>query len=214
MPKALRRPSTGWSTCGPSRSVQAHDRHIDSLAACSVGNPRAFTAAIRALMDSMALVVQLTVLISRSERRNGPNSAHAFSHSHIIARVTLAHFPEMSANRCQRLSSRDAAVYTGLRSFAICARRALRRTRMNSAGDEQCRLHDGLLPHGIHAVRRRQQAFEAVETSMAHVPAHRGSDFRADSPASTWRLPRRACSPAQRVQHRHARRPRSTPRAR
>ena len=33
----------------------------------------------------MALVVQITVLISRSKRRNGTNSAHAFSHSRMIA---------------------------------------------------------------------------------------------------------------------------------
>jgi hypothetical protein len=56
-------------------------------AACSVGKgPRAFTARrSRALMDSIALVVQITVLISRPNRRNGTNSARAFSQSRIMA---------------------------------------------------------------------------------------------------------------------------------
>ena len=56
-------------------------------AACSLGKwPRALTALrIRALTLSMALVVQITVLISLSKARNGTNSAHAFSHSLMIA---------------------------------------------------------------------------------------------------------------------------------
>jgi len=33
----------------------------------------------------MAFVVQMTVLISRSKRRNGTNSDHAFSHKQMIA---------------------------------------------------------------------------------------------------------------------------------
>jgi hypothetical protein len=33
----------------------------------------------------MAFVVQITVLISRSNRRNGTNSAHAFSRSRMMA---------------------------------------------------------------------------------------------------------------------------------
>jgi len=36
-------------------------------------------------MDSIAFVVQITVLISRSNRRKGTNSAQAFSHSRIMA---------------------------------------------------------------------------------------------------------------------------------
>jgi hypothetical protein len=39
----------------------------------------------RALIDSMALVVQMAVLISRSKARNGTNSAQAFSQSRMIA---------------------------------------------------------------------------------------------------------------------------------
>ena len=68
-----------------SRLLIARYRHF--MAACSVGKwPRAFTARRSlALMDSIALVVQMTVLISRSNCRNGTNSAHAFSHSRIIA---------------------------------------------------------------------------------------------------------------------------------
>ena len=68
-----------------SRLMIARYRHF--MAACSVGKwPRAFTALLSlALMDSMAFVVQMTVLISRSNARNGTNSAHAFSHSRIMA---------------------------------------------------------------------------------------------------------------------------------
>ena len=68
-----------------SRLLIARYRHF--RAACSVGKwPRAFTALrSRALIDSIAFVVQMTVLISRSNRRNGTNSAHAFSHSRIMA---------------------------------------------------------------------------------------------------------------------------------
>ena len=68
-----------------SRLMIARYRHL--RAACSVGKwPRAFTARrSRALMDSIAFVVQITVLISRSNCRNGTNSAQAFSQSRIIA---------------------------------------------------------------------------------------------------------------------------------
>ena len=68
-----------------SRLMTARYRHL--RAACSVGKwPRAFTARrSRALMDSIAFVVQITVLISRSNCRNGTNSAQAFSQSRIIA---------------------------------------------------------------------------------------------------------------------------------
>src|SRR5438445_7370499 len=68
-----------------SRLMIARYRHF--RAACSVGKwPRAFTALLSlALIDSIALVVQITVLISWSNRRKGTNSGHAFSHSRIIA---------------------------------------------------------------------------------------------------------------------------------
>jgi hypothetical protein len=57
------------------------------MAACSVGKwPRAFTARRSlALIDSIALVVQIIVRISLSNRRNGTNSAQAFSQSLMIA---------------------------------------------------------------------------------------------------------------------------------
>jgi len=63
----------------------ARYRHF--MAACSVGKwPRALTALLsRALIDSIAFVVQMTVLISRSNCRNGTNSDHAFSQSRMIA---------------------------------------------------------------------------------------------------------------------------------
>jgi hypothetical protein len=68
-----------------SRLMIARYRHL--RAACSVGKwPRARTARrSRALIDSIALVVQMTVLISRSKARKGTNSAQAFSHSRMIA---------------------------------------------------------------------------------------------------------------------------------
>src|SRR5260370_33627570 len=82
-----------------SRLMIARYRHL--RAACSVGKwPRAFTALLSlALIDSMALVVQMTVLISRSKRRNGTNSAHAFSHSRMIAGYLFSHLPCNSADR-------------------------------------------------------------------------------------------------------------------
>jgi hypothetical protein len=57
------------------------------MAACSVGKwPRALTARRSlALIDSMALVVQMMVRISLSNARNGTNSAQAFSQSRMMA---------------------------------------------------------------------------------------------------------------------------------
>jgi hypothetical protein len=68
-----------------SRLMTARYRHF--IAACSLGKwPRAFTALrSRALIDSMALVVHTTFLISRSNCRNGTNSGQAFSQSRMIA---------------------------------------------------------------------------------------------------------------------------------
>src|ERR1019366_7571466 len=88
-----------------SRLMIARYRHL--RAACSVGKwPRAFTARRSlALIDSMALVVQIMVLISRSKRRNGTNSAHAFSHSRIMAGERFCHLPENSANRASAQAS-------------------------------------------------------------------------------------------------------------
>src|ERR1022692_625138 len=94
-------------------------RYRTLRAACSVGKwPRAFTARRSlALIDSIAFVVQMTVLISRSNRRNGTNSAQAFSQSRMIAGYRFSHVPANAANRSSASAS-DAAVYTGLRSFA------------------------------------------------------------------------------------------------
>ena len=68
--------------------VQAHDRQVEALEGGLLG--REVAAGVhgrrsRALIDSIALVVQMTVLISRSKPRNGTNSAHAFSQSRMIA---------------------------------------------------------------------------------------------------------------------------------
>jgi Tautomerase enzyme len=63
-----------WPRPVGSRLMIARYRHLS--AACSVGKwPRAFTALRnRALIDSIALVVQMTVLISRSNRRKGTSA--------------------------------------------------------------------------------------------------------------------------------------------
>src|SRR5208282_1643067 len=92
-----------------SRLMTAMYRHF--IAACSVGKcPRALTARrSRALMDSIAFVVQITFRISLSNCRKGVNSAHAFSHSRIIAGYFFSHFPENSANRSSAADS-DTAV--------------------------------------------------------------------------------------------------------
>jgi hypothetical protein len=68
-----------------SRLLITRYRHFNATA--SVGKwPRAFTARrSRVLVDSIALVVQITVCISRSNCRKGTNSAYAFSQSGIIA---------------------------------------------------------------------------------------------------------------------------------
>src|SRR5262249_41378002 len=103
-----------------SRLMIARYRHF--RAACSVGKwPRAFTARrSRALMDSIALVVQMTVLISRSKLRNGTNSAQAFSQSRMMAGERFAHFSLNSANRSSASDS-DAALQAGLGPVAIGA---------------------------------------------------------------------------------------------
>src|SRR5258707_10323033 len=92
-----------------SRLMIARYRHL--RAACAVGKwPRAFTARrSRALIDSIGLVVQITVFISRSKARNGTNSDHPFSHSRIIAGSRFPHLPENSAKRSSAPAS-DAAV--------------------------------------------------------------------------------------------------------
>src|SRR5215813_5652057 len=76
-----------------SRLMIARYRHF--RAACSVGKwPRAFTARrSRALTDSIAFVVEMTVLISRSKARNGTNSAQAFSQSRMTAGYCFSHLP-------------------------------------------------------------------------------------------------------------------------
>ena len=88
--------------------MTARYRHL--RAACSVGKwPRAFTARrSRALIDSIAFVVEMTVLISRSKDRKGTNSATCFSHSRIIAGTAFP-LPENSANRSSASAS-EAAV--------------------------------------------------------------------------------------------------------
>jgi hypothetical protein len=80
-------------------------------AACSVGKwPRALTARrMRALIDSIALAVQIIVRISVSKPRNGTNSAHAFSHRRMIAGYRASHFSPNSANRSSAACS-DGAV--------------------------------------------------------------------------------------------------------
>jgi hypothetical protein len=65
----------------------------------------------------MALVVQITALISRSNCRNGTNSAQAFSQSRVMAGYRFSHLPLNSANAPSAAAS-DGAVYTGLRSLA------------------------------------------------------------------------------------------------
>src|SRR5215469_13039320 len=123
MSKALRaafhRLVQRWRPCPVgSRLMRARYRHL--RAACSVGKwPRAFTARrSRALIDSIALVVQMTCRMARSNARNGTNSAQAFSQSRIMAGYRFSQVPENSAKRSSASAS-DAAVYTGLRSLAI-----------------------------------------------------------------------------------------------
>src|SRR5207247_8206581 len=98
-----------------SRLMIARYRHL--RAACSVGKwPRALTALrSRALIDSIAFVVQMTVLISRSKARNGTNSAQAFSHSRMMAGERFSHLPEHSANR-SRASAPAARVSHALKA--------------------------------------------------------------------------------------------------
>jgi len=60
-------------------------------------------------MDSIALVVQITFLISLSNWRNGVNSGQAFSQSRMMAGYFFSHVPENSANRSSASAS-DAAV--------------------------------------------------------------------------------------------------------
>ena len=70
---------------GPSRRARRGVRRAGFRAA-GRGRPSGWRARrSRALIDSIALVVQITVLISRSNCRKGTNSAHAFSQSRMMA---------------------------------------------------------------------------------------------------------------------------------
>src|SRR5215469_1711520 len=91
-----------------SRLMTARYRHL--RAACSVGKwPLAFTARRSlAFIDSIAFVVQMTVLISRSNCRNGTNSAQAFSHSLIMAGYFFSHLALKSANASRAAASETA----------------------------------------------------------------------------------------------------------
>jgi hypothetical protein len=70
---------------------------------------------MRALMDSMALVVHTTRRISTSKFRNGTNSAHALFHSLTIAGYLRPQAASNSINR-SRVASSVGAVYTGRRA--------------------------------------------------------------------------------------------------
>jgi hypothetical protein len=73
-------PLVGPALLSLAGGVETHDREVDALQRGSFGRevPRALTALrIRALIDSIALVVQMIVRISRSNWRKGTNSAHA-----------------------------------------------------------------------------------------------------------------------------------------
>ena len=75
-------------------------RYTHFSAAASVGKcPRALTALrFRALMDSMAFVVQTTARMCLSNCRNGTNSLHAFSHSLMIAGYRSPHVSVNATN--------------------------------------------------------------------------------------------------------------------
>ena len=98
---------------GPALScrVQGHDRQVDALQrGLLVGKcPRALTALrIRALSGSIALVVQTIRRISRSNCRNGTNSAHAFSHNLVIAGCLAPQAPANYRNRSSAWSAVEA----------------------------------------------------------------------------------------------------------
>ena len=72
--------------------------------------PRALTdRRNRALRLSIALVVQISVRISLSKRRNGTNSGQAFSHSLTMAGYFVSQCPLNSANASSAADS-DGAV--------------------------------------------------------------------------------------------------------
>ena len=62
------------------------------------------------MIDSIAFVVQMMVLISRSNCRNGTNSAQAFSQSLMMAGYFFSHFPENSANASSAAASDGAVI--------------------------------------------------------------------------------------------------------
>src|SRR5688500_6105700 len=95
-------------------------------AACSLGKcPRALTARrMRALTDSIALVVQMTLRISTSKARKGTNSAQAFSHSWTIAGYRAAQASQNSRNRSIAAASVMQNL-TGVRVFFLGAAGAL-----------------------------------------------------------------------------------------
>src|SRR4051812_36536346 len=88
-----------WPLPVGSRLISALQTHF--MAAASSGKcPRARAALrMRALMDSIAFVEQVTLRISTSKERKGTNSVEAFSHSLITAGYL---FPQASWNSPNR----------------------------------------------------------------------------------------------------------------
>jgi hypothetical protein len=137
-------------------------------AACSVGKwPRAFTARrIRALMLSIALVVQITVRISLSNCRNGTNSAHALVQSPMMAGYRFSHLPANSAGPARCLARRGIDGLEVLGDLRPVLPRGIAEAVAQQVNDA-C-LHDGLRPHGRDCIRQALEAIADHDAAVGH----------------------------------------------
>ncbi len=146
---------------------------------------------MRAFTDSIALVVHTIRRISRSKPRNGTNSAHAFSHSRMIAGY-LALQAWANSRNSSSASATVAAWQTGFspreKGVPVLAGGVLEAVphQVHDAG-----LHDGVLPHRVHRIGQTSQTTMSTSwTPRFLISVRTCSQYFAPSPPSPAHRPR------------------------
>ena len=104
-------PSVGPALLSLAGGVEAHDREVDALQRGRLGRevPAGVDCAPDPGVDALdGMVVQMIVRISRSNWRNGTNSAHALVQSRMIAGYFFSHFSLNSAKASSAADSETA----------------------------------------------------------------------------------------------------------